>query len=142
MWRLAGNCGERDVDDGERDGTGRIGEGLAPPSRAGDAEVEGGPEPLVPMETHSESAHVVGETEDDSSLAIKLAGENARDGQRRCFCASRRYRGARGERRSARRALLAPEGVNCGRLSALPVWRCSSWTRCAEWRSGRATSEE
>ena len=85
------------VDDGERDGTGRIGEGLAPPSRAGEAEVEGGPEPLVPMETHSESAHVVGETEDDSSLAIELAGENVRDGQRGCFWASRRYRGARGE---------------------------------------------
>jgi len=55
---------------GERDGTGRIGEGLGPPSRAGEAEVEGGPECLVFIETHSESAHVVGETE-DGSLAIR-----------------------------------------------------------------------
>ena len=60
--------------------------------------MEGGPEPLVPMETHSESAHVVGETEDDSSLAIKLAGENARDGQRGCFWASRRLRSSRQDR--------------------------------------------
>ena len=53
----------------ERDGTGLMGEGLSP-GRAGEADVEGGPECLVPIETHSESAHVLGETEDGGSLAI------------------------------------------------------------------------
>ena len=55
------------------DGTGRIGEGLGPPSRAGEAEVEGGPECLVPIDTHSESAHVVGETEDGSVAIAETA---------------------------------------------------------------------
>ena len=58
---------------GERDGIGRIAEGLGPPSRAGDAEVEGGPECLVPIDTHSESAHVVGETEDGSVAIAETA---------------------------------------------------------------------
>ena len=61
------------------DGTGRIGEGLGPPSRAGEAEVEGGPECLVPIDTHSESAHVVGETE-DGSVAIARDGRLAQPG--------------------------------------------------------------